>query len=81
MSNNVVTEALQFRITIRFPDGEMNGKPHERAYGFMIEAISQRMAQEKLREHLFKMIEQLDILMKETEIEENPALKPETDAV
>ena len=55
-----VLESKQFKMVIRFADGEKDGKPHDRAYGFAIEANSENQARQTLRKHLLKCVEELD---------------------
>ncbi len=55
-----VSETKQFKIAIRFQDGEIDGKPHDRVYGFAVEAKSEDEAKEILNRHLTKCLEKLD---------------------
>jgi len=55
-----VLETKQFKLLIRFADGEKDGKPHDRAYGFAIEAKSEIQARQILRKHLLQCVEELD---------------------
>lgn len=80
-NNNVIVEARQFQIVVGFNDGEMNGKPLERKYGFMLEAKSEPEARVILRRHLLKMVEELSDNEPQAKKPKNPALKPETDTV
>ena len=55
-----VLETKQFKLLIRFADGEKDGKPHDRAYGFAIEAKSELQARQTLRKHLLQCVGELD---------------------
>lgn len=77
----MIVEARQFQIVVGFNDGEMNDKPLERKYGFVMEAKSEPEARAILRRHLLKMVEELSDNEPQAEKPKNPALKPETDAV
>ena len=50
-----VLETKQFKLLIRFADGEKDGKPHDRAYGFAIEAKSELQARQ-----ILQCVEELD---------------------
>ena len=60
-----VLETKQFKILCRFQDGEVDGKPHDRVYGFAIEAKSEPEAKEILRRHLAKCLLELEKTLKE----------------
>ena len=55
-----VTEVKQYKFAIRFADGMLDGKPHDRIYGFAVEAKSQDEAKDMLIGHLKKCVEQLE---------------------
>ena len=55
-----VLETKQFKLLIRFADGEKDGKPHDRVYGFALDAKSEGHAKQTLRGHLLKCVEELD---------------------
>lgn len=55
-----VAQSKQFKLVVRFNDGEKDGRPHDRVYGFAVEADSEAQAKLILRKHLLKCVEELD---------------------